>query len=97
MSHTLDGEDKETVTHSLEWRIDDIAELAAHVEGRDTKRERGDNGGMEMSPSDFLPDEKLSVDQLYRFDLGMSDTLVLIHGRDGWLMPLYRSHDRRRW
>lgn len=64
-------EHTEKMTHELEWRINNLSELVAHVEGPDGGGEQGKRGDSWHSPSEVLRDGKRSVDQFYKFDLGV--------------------------
>jgi len=58
---------KESVTYKHEWRIEDVSQLAAHVEGTTPGEEREDG---QESPSEILRMGRKTADQLYNFDLG---------------------------
>jgi hypothetical protein len=58
---------KESITYKLEWRIEDVSQLAAHVEGTaQGEREEG-----QESPSEILRTGRKTADEMYKFDLGM--------------------------
>jgi hypothetical protein len=62
-------ERKETITYKYEWKIEDVTQLAAHVEGSG----QGDEGQEQEheSPSEFLRVGRKTADEMYKFDLGM--------------------------
>ena len=55
------------MTYRHEWRIEDVSQLAAHVEGTTPGEEREDG---QESPSEILRMGRKTADQLYNFDLG---------------------------
>lgn len=66
------GSRKETITYKHEWRIDDITQLAAHVEGLDEQPQpvipaTGQEG---ESASEILRTGRKTADDMYKFDLG---------------------------
>ena len=67
---------KETITYKLEWRINNVTDLAMHVEGRGAgaggPRDGGGSIGTEegQSPSEVLRAGRETVDGMYKFDLG---------------------------
>jgi hypothetical protein len=79
-SHTKPSEPRrESITYKHEWKIDDVSQLAAHVEG--TTPGNGDGEGREEgveSPSEILRTGRKTSDEMYKFDLGMSCDQVRI-------------------
>jgi len=63
---------KESITYKHEWKIEDVSQLAAHVEGT-TPGEREDG---QESPSEILRTGRKTADEMYKFDLG-----TFLHGR----------------
>lgn len=66
----LDTGNKESVTYRLEWRINNITDLAMHVEGSGGGDTREGVAGTGESPSEVLRAGKQTVDGMYKFDLG---------------------------
>jgi hypothetical protein len=61
---------KESITYKHEWKIEDVSQLAAHVEGTaQGEREEG-----QESPSEILRTGRKTADEMYKFDLGTSFT-----------------------
>lgn len=61
------GSDGRSITYKLEWRIDDVAELARHVEVLNSGLDSGNEGD---SPSEVLKAGRQTADLMYKFDLG---------------------------
>ena len=54
------------MTYKVEWKIEDVSQLAAHVEGSTpVEREEG-----QESPSEILRTGRKTADEMYKFDLG---------------------------
>jgi hypothetical protein len=59
---------RESLTYKHQWRIEDVSQLAAHVEGTTPgEREEG-----QESPSEILRTGRKTADEMYKFDLGTS-------------------------
>jgi len=57
---------RESLTYKVEWKIEDVSQLAAHVEGTAPgEREEG-----QESPSEILRTGRKTADEMYKFDLG---------------------------
>jgi len=68
---------RESITYKHEWRIEDVSQLAAHVEGQasgsgTSEGSSRDHEGHEAqeSPSEILRAGRKSADEMYKFDLG---------------------------
>ena len=68
---------KESITYKHEWRIEDISQLSAHVEGSASGSGSGSGSGEngerhegQESPSEILRAGRKSADEMYKFDLG---------------------------
>jgi hypothetical protein len=71
-SHSQSGKPeyrKESITYKHEWRIEDVSQLAAHVEGFISGEEREEG---QESPSEILRSGRKTADEMYKFDLGTS-------------------------
>lgn len=73
---------KESITYKHEWRIEDVSQLAAHVEGQasgsgTSEGSSRDHDGHEAqeSPSEILRAGRKSADEMFKFDLGSSPSL----------------------
>lgn len=66
-SHVKSQENRrESITYKHEWKIEDVSQLAAHVEGTaPDEREEG-----QESPSEILRTGRKTADDMYKFDLG---------------------------
>ena len=73
-SHSKSQEHRrESITYKHEWKIEDVSQLAAHVEGTGTgEREEG-----QESPSEILRTGRKTADEMYKFDLGTFLYLIL--------------------
>jgi hypothetical protein len=73
------AERRESITYKHEWRIEDVSQLAAHVEGTASASGSGSgsgeggvvNEGLD-SPSEILRTGRKTADEMYKFDLGSS-------------------------
>jgi hypothetical protein len=68
---------RETITYKHEWRIEDLAQLAAHVEGLDGELNPVAAGEEMGSVSEILRTGRKTADEMYKFDLGASFHLTL--------------------
>jgi hypothetical protein len=68
-------ERRESITYKHEWRIEDVSQLTAHVEGGNPGTGSVDGQGngegrLEESPSEILRTGRKTADEMYKFDLG---------------------------
>jgi hypothetical protein len=59
---------KESITYKHEWKIEDVSQLAGHVEGT----AQGERDEEQESPSEILRTGRKTADEMYKFDLGTS-------------------------